>query len=108
MFNCEVYDVFGSTETKEVSWEYAKNVGYHIEHHLYPGVPYYNLPKLHKLLMGNQSYKEQITFVKDRAGHDFRYAIDASKIENNLGWKADENFETGIQKTIEWYLNKYQ
>lgn len=50
------------------------------------------------------SYKEQIAFVKDRAGHDFRYAIDASKIENDLGWKADENFETGIEKTIDWYL----
>lgn len=55
----------------------------------------------------NSSYKEQISFVKDRPGHDFRYAIDASKIEDNLGWQADENFESGIQKTIEWYLNKY-
>ncbi|WP_299883652.1 dTDP-glucose 4,6-dehydratase [uncultured Lacinutrix sp.] len=54
------------------------------------------------------SYKDQITFVKDRAGHDFRYAIDASKIENELRWKADENFETGIKKTIDWYLNKYK
>lgn len=53
----------------------------------------------------NHSYKEQITFVTDRPGHDFRYAIDASKIENELGWKADENFETGIRKTIAWYLN---
>ncbi|ULC59741.1 dTDP-glucose 4,6-dehydratase [Flaviramulus sp. BrNp1-15] len=55
----------------------------------------------------NKSYKEQITFIKDRAGHDFRYAIDASKIENELGWKADENFETGIVKTINWYIKKY-
>lgn len=53
-----------------------------------------------------KSYKEQITFVKDRAGHDRRYAIDATKIETELGWKADENFESGIVKTIEWYLNK--
>lgn len=53
------------------------------------------------------SYKEQITFVKDRPGHDMRYAIDATKIENELGWKADENFETGILKTIEWYINKF-
>lgn len=53
------------------------------------------------------SYKELITFVKDRPGHDLRYAIDASKIENELGWKADENFDTGIVKTIEWYLKKY-
>ncbi len=54
-----------------------------------------------------KSYKDLITYVKDRAGHDFRYAIDASKIENDLGWQADENFETGIQKTIDWYLTKF-
>jgi dTDP-glucose 4,6-dehydratase len=53
-------------------------------------------------------YKEQINFVKDRPGHDFRYAIDAAKLENELGWKADENFESGILKTIEWYLSKYK
>ncbi|MGK0386793.1 MAG: dTDP-glucose 4,6-dehydratase [Patiriisocius sp.] len=50
------------------------------------------------------SYKEQITFVTDRPGHDFRYAIDATKIENELAWKADENFESGIHKTVAWYL----
>lgn len=55
-----------------------------------------------------ESYKELKSFVKDRAGHDFRYAIDASKIENDLGWKADENFESGILKTITWYINKYK
>ena len=54
-----------------------------------------------------KSYKELITFVEDRAGHDRRYAIDASKLENELGWRADENFDSGIIKTIEWYLNKY-
>jgi dTDP-glucose 4,6-dehydratase len=54
-----------------------------------------------------KSYKEQITFVKDRAGHDKRYAIDASKLEKDLGWKAEENFESGIVKTIEWYLTKF-
>ena len=53
------------------------------------------------------SYTDLITFVKDRPGHDFRYAIDASKLEDELGWKASENFESGIMKTIEWYLNKY-
>jgi dTDP-glucose 4,6-dehydratase len=53
------------------------------------------------------SYSKQITFVTDRPGHDFRYAIDASKIENDLAWEASENFETGIIKTIEWYLEKY-
>ena len=54
------------------------------------------------------SYKELITFVEDRAGHDRRYAIDATKLENELGWKADENFDSGIVKTIEWYLDKYE
>ncbi|HQR73461.1 MAG TPA: dTDP-glucose 4,6-dehydratase [Sulfurovum sp.] len=55
-----------------------------------------------------KSYKELITFVEDRAGHDRRYAIDASKLENKLGWRADENFDSGIIKTIEWYLGKYK
>jgi len=53
------------------------------------------------------SYQEQITFVEDRAGHDRRYAIDATKIETKLGWSAEENFESGIVKTVEWYLRKY-
>ena len=53
------------------------------------------------------SYKDQITYVEDRAGHDRRYAIDASKLEGELGWMAAENFETGIKKTIQWYLEKY-
>ncbi|MGD9554551.1 MAG: dTDP-glucose 4,6-dehydratase [Arcobacteraceae bacterium] len=55
-----------------------------------------------------QSYKDLITFVEDRAGHDRRYAIDATKIENELGWKANENFDSGIVKTIQWYLEKYE
>jgi dTDP-glucose 4,6-dehydratase len=59
---------------------------------------------LDEMLSQEQSYKEQISFVKDRPGHDFRYAIDASKIETELGWKADEDFESGIRKTIAWYL----
>ena len=53
------------------------------------------------------TYQDQITFVKDRPGHDLRYAIDATKIETELGWKAVENFETGIIKTVEWYLKKF-
>lgn len=63
---------------------------------------------LDKIKPKDTNYKEQITFVSDRPGHDFRYAIDASKIESNLGWKADENFESGIKKTINWYLDKYK
>ena len=54
------------------------------------------------------SYKDQITYVEDRAGHDFRYAIDATKIETDLGWKADENFDSGIEKTVEWFVKKYR
>ena len=52
-----------------------------------------------------KSYAEQITFVKDRAGHDRRYAIDASKINRELGWKPEETFETGLRKTVQWYLD---
>ncbi len=52
-----------------------------------------------------QSYKSLITFVKDRPGHDLRYAIDATKIKNELDWTPAETFETGIRKTVEWYLN---
>ena len=51
-----------------------------------------------------KSYRELLTFVKDRAGHDRRYAIDATKIERELKWKAEETFGTGIQKTVDWYL----
>jgi len=51
------------------------------------------------------SYRDQITFVKDRPGHDRRYAIDASKLERELGWKPAETFETGLRKTVQWYLD---
>ena len=53
-------------------------------------------------------YAEQITYVKDRPGHDRRYAIDARKIERELGWKPEETFETGIEKTVQWYLDHPQ
>ena len=52
-----------------------------------------------------KSYKEQITFIKDRPGHDRRYAINSTKIANELGWKPEETFETGIHKTVQWYLD---
>lgn len=55
-----------------------------------------------------KSYTEQITFVTDRPGHDRRYAIDAAKIETELGWRADETFDTGIEKTVEWYLERWK
>ena len=53
---------------------------------------------------GIDKYRDLITFVKDRPGHDARYAIDASKIERELGWVPEETFETGLRKTVEWYL----
>lgn len=54
---------------------------------------------------GVKYYEDLITFVPDRPGHDVRYAIDASKIEHELGWKPQESFESGLRKTVEWYLN---
>ena len=56
-------------------------------------------------LQNGKSYSDQITFVKDRPGHDRRYAIDASKIKRDLGWEPQESFESGILKTINWYLD---
>lgn len=60
---------------------------------------------LDELRPQNAPHANLITFVKDRPGHDQRYAIDASKIERDLGWKPQETFETGLRKTVEWYLN---
>ncbi len=60
---------------------------------------------LDEIFPKNQSYREQITYVKDRPGHDRRYAIDASKISHELGWKPEETFESGIRKTVLWYLD---
>ncbi|EKL0033539.1 TPA: dTDP-glucose 4,6-dehydratase [Vibrio vulnificus] len=57
---------------------------------------------------GVAQYLDLITYVKDRPGHDVRYAIDASKIERELGWKPQETFESGIRKTVEWYLNNQE
>ncbi len=54
---------------------------------------------------GVKNYRDLITHVKDRPGHDLRYAIDASKIERELGWAPDETFESGLRKTVQWYLN---
>jgi dTDP-glucose 4,6-dehydratase len=59
---------------------------------------------LNELVPHKTGYQDQIVFVSDRPGHDLRYAIDASKIERELGWKPEETFETGLRKTVEWYL----
>ena len=53
------------------------------------------------------SYIDQISFVEDRIGHDYRYGLDISKIENRLGWSPKENFDSGLKKTIKWYLKKF-
>lgn len=60
---------------------------------------------LQELRPQNESYRALIMHVADRPGHDLRYAIDAGKIERELGWAPEETFETGIRKTVEWYLN---
>jgi dTDP-glucose 4,6-dehydratase len=60
---------------------------------------------LDELAPADRPRRELITFVSDRPGHDHRYAIDASKLENELGWRAQENFETGLRKTVDWYLS---
>ena len=62
------------------------------------------LDELHPRIDG-QSYRQQITYVTDRPGHDRRYAIDAGKIERELGWRPVETFESGIRKTVRWYLD---
>jgi dTDP-glucose 4,6-dehydratase len=73
-----------------------------------------NLEVVHKLCdildewrprTDGRSYRTQITFVKDRPGHDRRYAVDATKVERELGWKPEETFDTGIRKTVRWYLD---
>nr|WP_242848860.1 GDP-mannose 4,6-dehydratase [Syntrophomonas palmitatica] len=59
--------------------------------------------RLHQLMIA--SFRDLITFVPDRPGHDRRYAIDASKIKTELAWQPEESFQNGLQKTIDWYLN---
>ncbi|WP_201353771.1 dTDP-glucose 4,6-dehydratase [Hydrogenimonas urashimensis] len=97
----ETYNIGGRNERDNL---YIANKICEILDELYPILSNPTLKSRHSRL---RSYKELITFVQDRPGHDRRYAIDATKIENELGWKADENFETGILKTIKWYLDKY-
>lgn len=63
---------------------------------------------LNKKIPKEDRYYNQISFVDDRPGHDYRYAINSKKIKNELGWTAVESFETGIEKTIDWYISKYQ
>ena len=74
-----------------------------------------NIDLIHKLINITDSLldrpkgtsKELINYVSDRPGHDFRYAIDSSKINNQLGWKASRNFNENIEKTVSWYIKKF-
>jgi dTDP-glucose 4,6-dehydratase len=97
----ETYNIGGRNERTNIC---IANEICEILDELYPIKNNLKLKTQHSKL---KSYKELITFVTDRPGHDRRYAIDASKIENELGWRADENFESGIVKTVKWYLDKY-
>lgn len=87
----ETYNIGGHNERKNI--DVVKTICQLLEE-LVPTKP-----------QGVESYDSLITFVTDRPGHDVRYAIDASKIERELGWKPAETFESGIRKTVEWYLN---
>lgn len=86
----ETYNIGGHNERKNI--DVVKTICQLLEE-LVPAKP-----------NGIESYSSLITFVTDRPGHDVRYAIDASKIERELGWKPQETFESGIRKTVEWYL----
>ncbi|QCT94713.1 dTDP-glucose 4,6-dehydratase [Caminibacter mediatlanticus TB-2] len=97
----ETYNIGGRNERTNI---YIANKICEILDELYPIKQNSKFSTLNSQL---KSYKDLITFVSDRPGHDRRYAIDASKIENELGWRADENFESGIVKTVKWYLEKY-
>lgn len=87
----ETYNIGGHNELKNVE---VVNIVCDILEELVPEKP-----------NGINKYSDLIVFVKDRPGHDFRYAIDASKVGRELGWKPEETFESGLRKTIQWYLD---
>jgi len=87
----ETYNIGGHNEVKNL--DVVKTICTILEE-LVPGKP-----------EGVESYESLITFVEDRPGHDKRYAIDASKVEKQLGWVPEETFETGLRKTVQWYLD---
>jgi dTDP-glucose 4,6-dehydratase len=87
----ETYNIGGHNEKANI--EVVRTICSLLEE-LVPGKP-----------QGVTQYQDLITYVKDRPGHDVRYAIDASKIERELGWTPQETFDSGIRKTVEWYLN---
>lgn len=90
----ETYNIGGHNEKKNI--DVVKEICKLLEE-LAPNKP-----------QGIDKYQDLITYVADRPGHDLRYAIDASKIENDLGWKPVESFETGLRKTVQWYLDNQE
>jgi len=95
----ETYNIGGNNEIKNI--DVVKLICQHLDERSPPN----ENKALAKHAKGIKSYSELITFVTDRPGHDVRYAIDASKISSELGWGPEYTFESGIKKTIEWYLN---
>ncbi|MFM5026084.1 dTDP-glucose 4,6-dehydratase [Aeromonas caviae] len=92
----ETYNIGGHNEKKNI--EVVKTICAILE----------ELAPIQYSKLNIQNYESLMTFVKDRPGHDRRYAIDASKIADELGWQPEETFETGLRKTVEWYLNNEQ
>ncbi len=90
----ETYNIGGHNEQKNI--DVVKSICQLLEE-LAPNKP-----------EGVDHYVDLITYVKDRPGHDLRYAIDATKIKEDLGWVPEESFETGLRKTVEWYLNNQE
>ncbi|QXB44918.1 dTDP-glucose 4,6-dehydratase [Acinetobacter seifertii] len=90
----ETYNIGGHNEQKNI--DVVKSICQLLEE-LAPNKP-----------EGVAHYVDLITYVKDRPGHDLRYAIDATKIKEDLGWVPEESFETGLRKTVEWYLNNQE
>lgn len=97
----EVYNIGGRNERTNL--QIAERICTLLDH-MYP---ISQNPIIQNSKSNIQYYKDLVVFVEERAGHDRRYAIDATKIETELGWRAEETFDTGIVKTVEWYLEKY-
>tara|TARA_B100000886_G_scaffold45999_1_gene28250 strand:- start:3221 stop:4240 length:1020 start_codon:yes stop_codon:yes gene_type:complete len=94
----EVYNIGGNSE--KTNLEVVEIICESLDD-LYPTSSNFNISK------NINSYRDLITFVEDRPGHDFRYSIDASKISSDINWKPNENFKSGIKKTILWYLKNF-
>ncbi len=95
----ETYNIGGNNEQQNI--EIVRKICCLLDERLPPA----ENPQIGGVGRPLSSYAELISFVADRPGHDLRYAIDAGKIKRELGWEPRENFETGFQKTVDWYLD---